>query len=161
MNILLVLFGCHVLELMNDRVRSAILFAQLFSNETKVDWFLSGGIKNSDTISEAARMSQTISEFNANNTYNWDFVLDTQSTNTAQNVFYVKKHIEEYPQYSDVYFITSEFHRTRANAITQLIMPNNDVKWITAPKKLRDSDYWENIHIHNVPNDVANAIAYL
>jgi hypothetical protein len=159
-SILLVLFGCHILELMNDRIMSALIFAKMFSNETKIDWFLSGGIKNSDTISEAVRMSQTISEFNVNGTHNWDFVLDTQSTNTAQNILYVKKHIDESEQYSDVYFVTSDFHKRRANEITKLTMPNYSVKWITSPIKLPDSDYWENIHIRNVPNDVADAIAY-
>ena len=45
MNILLVLLGCNISYLLQDRIATAVQFAGNF-NKTNVNWFLSGGIKN-------------------------------------------------------------------------------------------------------------------
>ena len=61
MNILLVLLGCNVPYLLNDRIATAVKFANRFNNESvSVDWFLSGGIKNpaEDTVTEAEKMAE-------------------------------------------------------------------------------------------------------
>ena len=59
MNILLILLGCNISYLLSNRIDTAINFVGKF-NETNVDWFLSGGIKNpsEDTITEAEKMAE-------------------------------------------------------------------------------------------------------
>ena len=57
MNILLILLGCSIFRLLENRIKTAVVFADKF-NGTNIDWFLSGGIKNpnEDTITEAEKM---------------------------------------------------------------------------------------------------------
>ena len=63
-HILLILLGCNISYLLNDRISTAIQFANKFNN-TNINWFLSGGIKNPniDTITEAEKMALEISNF--------------------------------------------------------------------------------------------------
>ena len=76
MNILIVILGSNVLNLLNDRINLGVNFAsdeRNLKNEIKnIDWFLSGGIKNpgESTASEAYKMSELISkadDFGASN----------------------------------------------------------------------------------------------
>ena len=64
MNVLLVLLGCNITYLLNNRISTAVEFASGF-NKTSVNWFLSGGIKNplEDTLTEAAKMAAQISQY--------------------------------------------------------------------------------------------------
>ena len=59
--LLLILLGCNIPFILEGRIKKAINFAY-FQNNTKIDWFLSGGIKNpnEETISEADKMKQII-----------------------------------------------------------------------------------------------------
>ena len=68
-------------------------------NETNVDWFLSGGIKNpsEDTITEAEKMAEKISKYEKIYTQEsrgniWNYIYDKEATNTAENfIMAIKK----------------------------------------------------------------------
>jgi hypothetical protein len=99
-HILLILLGCNISYLLNDRISTAVQFASKLNN-TNVNWFLSGGIKNpgTDTITEAEKMALEISNFEKfyiNNTTNnkWNYIYDTVATNTAENFIMAKKFLD-------------------------------------------------------------------
>jgi hypothetical protein len=164
MNILLILLGCHISYLLNDRIDTAINFVGKF-NGTNVDWFLSGGIKNphEDTITEAEKMSNQIAKFERIHTdesrgNRWNYIYDTEATNTAENFIMARNFINKLNrEYDEVYVITSEFHSNRANKIAQQIL-DIEPKWILGKAILDDSEYWERIHIKNVDADVNKAL---
>lgn len=164
MNILLILLGCNISYLLSNRIDTAINFVGKF-NETNVDWFLSGGIKNphEDTVTEAEKMAQQISKFEAIHTNeirgnDWNYIYDTEATNTAENFIMARNFINrKIRDYDEIYVITSEFHQNRANKIAEKILPI-EPKWILGNAKLDDSVYWEKIHIRNVENDVQKAL---
>jgi hypothetical protein len=164
MNILLILLGCNISYLLNDRINTAINFVGKF-NQTNVDWFLSGGIKNpnEDIISEAEKMAEQISKFERIYTHvstenKWNYIYDTQATNTAENFIMVRNFISNInDNYSEIYVITSEFHHNRAKKIAEQILDVN-YKWILGDAELEDSVYWERIHIRNVDSDVRKAL---
>ena len=149
MNLLLILLGCNIPFILEGRINKAINFAY-FQNNTKIDWFLSGGIKNPniDTISEADKMKQII--YN-NSKYNntWNFIIDNIATNTAENFIILKNKVD-----LNKYVITSQFHHTRSKKFADKIIENNNFKWILSPEELDNSRYWENIHIKNVDLDI-------
>ena len=167
MNILLILLGCNISYLLNDRINTAINFIGKY-NETSVDWFLSGGIKNpnEDTISEAQKMAKQISKKEGIFTHsltgnNWNYIYDTEATNTAENFIMAKNFIKSIylsnKMYDEIYVITSDFHYNRAKKIAEQILDVNP-KWILGDAELEDSRYWERIHIRNVESDVRNAL---
>ena len=155
--LLLILLGCNIPFILEGRIKKAINFAY-FQNNTKIDWFLSGGIKdpNIDTISEADKMKQII--YN-NSKYNntWNFIIDNIATNTAEN-FIILKNKVDLNKYTDKYVITSEFHHGRAKLIADKIFNDDRTKWILAPLLQDDSVYWEKIHIKNVDTDIKKAL---
>ena len=166
MNILLVLLGCNIPYLLNDRIITAVLFASGFNN-TSVNWFLSGGIKNpsEDTVTEAEKMATQISQYEQ--TYmrnlagnNWNYIYDTVATNTAENFIMVKKYLDETNiDYSDIFVVTSDFHHLRARKIAEKIIgKEKEIRWVLSEAELHDSRYWEKIHIKNVDADVNKAI---
>lgn len=169
MNILLILLGCNISYLLNNRINTAINFIGKF-NQTNVDWFLSGGIKYPDQekISEAEKMAKQISSYeklytNTLTGNKWKYIYDIYSTNTAENFIMVRHHImlqesSEY-FYDDIYVITSEFHFERANLIADKILGDIKLKWILGDALLEDSLYWEKIHIRNVDSDVRKALS--
>ena len=155
MNVLLVLLGSHVSYLLNDRIHTATTFVNGLT-DTNVDWFLSGGIKNpsEDTVSEAEKMAQQLSGSTNNK---WNYIIDTKSTNTAENFIAVQKYLSSVNKvYDNVYIITSKFHYTRANKIANQIL-NVEPHWILGDAKLEDSEYWERFHMQNVDSDVSKA----
>jgi len=163
MNVLLfILLGCNIPEILNNRIETAINFAS-FLNSTRIDWYLSGGIKNKfeDTVSEAVKMSNVLIA-RARESDNWGYIYDTYSRNTAENFIMVKGLVESdsIEQYSDVYVVTSDFHYNRAKQIADKIIAGNKFKWILGDAELGDSRYWETIHIKNVALDVFNAFNY-
>lgn len=162
MNILLVLLGCNISYLLNDRIAAAVQFATGF-NKTSVNWFLSGGIKNpsEDTVTEAEKMAAQITEFELSNISDntWNYIYDTTATNTAENFIMVKNYLSETNiDYSEVFVITSEFHYIRAKKIAEKIIEKYEIQWILSGAELQDSKYWEKIHIKNVDNDVKQAL---
>ena len=161
MNILLVLLGCNVPYLLNDRVRTATQFANTnaYAN-AHVTWFLSGGIKNptEDRETEAEKMAKQIVQYSTGSNV-WNYVYDVIATNTAENFIMVKKHLlETNNEYSQIFVITSDFHHLRAKKIAeQIIGEETGVQWILSGAELEDSRYWETIHIKNVDVDVKKA----
>jgi len=184
MNILIILLGCHISILLNDRIETAIQFINKLNQSNQsveklsVDWFLSGGIKNpqsDDQITEADKMSQIISTnylnsanstnssnfVNSSNFAKWSYIKDTVATNTAENFIMASKYIEtsyKYNIYDKIYVVTSNFHYLRAKTISDLINPVNNYEWILGKEELNDSRYWEKIHIKNVKSDVDKAL---
>ena len=164
MNILLILLGCNISYLLSNRIDTAINFVGKF-NETNVDWFLSGGIKNpnEDIITEAEKMAIQISKFEKIHTHelrgnDWNYVYDNIATNTAENFIMARNFINrKIRNYDEIYVITSEFHHNRANKIAEKLL-QVEPKWILGNAKLDDSIYWEKIHIRNVDNDVQKAL---
>ena len=129
MNILLILLGCNISYLLQDRITTAVQFAGNF-NKTNVNWFLSGGIKNplEDKITEAEKMAHKIVESEYIHTRRlsgskWNYIYDTEATNTAENFIMVKKYLEETTiEYSEIVVITSDFHYNRASKIAGKII---------------------------------------
>jgi uncharacterized SAM-binding protein YcdF (DUF218 family) len=164
--LLFILLGSHVTELLNGRVKAALDFAANITdqNNTHIDWFLSGGVKNVGVnggvkngnagISEAEKMAYLIG--NKSCDVEWEFILDKSATNTAENLIAVSE-MGGLEKYSGVYVITSEFHFNRAKMITDLLIEDNRFGWILSDIALADSDYWESVHIKNVRSDVAKA----
>lgn len=169
MKFLIVMLGCNVLNLLENRMKTAINFA-LNERNVEVDWFLSGGIKNpndSDNAllkSEAYKMSQMISNsdefvYGYTSKSDWNYILDEASTNTAENFIMLKKMLEtNQGKYSKVYVVTSDFHFKRAEIFANKIIKNNEFNWILSDLELHDSRYWETVHIRNVDNDINKAL---
>lgn len=153
MRILIILLGCHIAHLLNGRIDAAV---ELASNYSQVDWLLSGGIKpnTGNTISEAERMATKILEKEpAYGAPEWNYIMDTEATNTAENFLRVRK--MDLTEYDDVYIATSAFHYERAAKIASLIIDDSHkINWVLADQKEHDSEYWERIHIRNVESDV-------
>lgn len=205
MNILIVLLGCNILNILNDRVNTAVKFAIDFQmkrennsnndsnndgNNDGIIWFLSGGIKynNGEKISEAEIMMNSILREKDNIFYNienidniciernmfddnWNFILDTNSTNTAENFIMVNKllsyintthdnNVERNNNkvFENIYVVTSKYHHKRAKLISNYIDKNNKYEWILSPLEERDSQYWENIHIKNAEKDAIESL---
>jgi uncharacterized SAM-binding protein YcdF (DUF218 family) len=159
LNILFILLGSHVPELLYSRIDTAVQFA-LSLNNTNVHWFLSGGKKNPlDTFTESEQMMMEINNIKQEICleFDWNYIYDNVSTNTAENFIMVNKYLNNTSiAYENIYVITSQFHYHRANKIASQII-DDKIDWILAPKKLHDSIYWESIHIKNVDQDVRKA----
>jgi hypothetical protein len=191
MNALIILLGCAIDHIAYDRVNTGINFA-LSQNDTQITWFLTGGIKNlgssedrmsedrmsedrmsedrmsEDRMSEAEKMGNRIKYYdpskydNSQANLTWNYIYDTLSTNTAENLVRVQQLLDtsRTPNpYDNIYIVTSEFHYKRVNAMAKKIIdPEIQIDWILSPVEERDSRYWENIHIKNVDADVTNAL---
>lgn len=150
------------------------------TNPTQITWFLSGGIKNNfeGAKSEASLMKSQIDNFISlkyntkvsksnsheydnfvsKNRFDWDFILDEKSTNTAENFIWASQFLNTTTKpFDSVYVITSAFHYHRAKTMLNLIDPSRNFKWILGNKEEPDSRYWESIHINNVNSDVSKA----
>lgn len=175
MHLLFVLLGCNIGSILLNRIETAFkcIDENIYPNNTsnlpiQITWFLSGGIKY-DFIgakSEASIMEYNIKNmidlnYNKNNLniYEWNFVLDEKSTNTAENLIHVSKFVNSSNYvYDDIYIITSDFHNKRTKLMLDMIDISKNFKWILGNLEEPDSRYWENIHINNVANDVSQAI---
>ena len=157
MHILIILLGCHIAHLLNGRINAAV---ELATNYSQVDWLLSGGIKpaSNNVVSEAEQMAARISAKEpAYGIPEWNYILDTNATNTAENFLRVRT--MNLTDYDGVYIATSAFHYERAAKIASLVIGNtHDINWVLAEQKEDDSEYWERIHIRNVETDVRRAL---
>jgi vancomycin permeability regulator SanA len=157
MHILIILLGCHIAHLLNGRINAAV---ELATNYSQVDWLLSGGIKpaSNNAVTEAEQMAARISAKEpAYGTPEWNYILDTNATNTAENFLRVRA--MNLTEYDGVYIATSAFHYERAAKIASLVIGNTyDINWVLAEQKEDDSEYWERIHIRNVEADVRRAL---
>ena len=163
MNILIIVLGCHIAYLLNDRIRTAIQLTTVLPNENIV-WGFSGGIKNkmADKMSEADKMKKIVANkvpFVYGSQSQWDYILDEESTNTAENFIMVRKMLETQPdKYSDIYVVTSDFHHERAMQIADNIIENNGFHWVLSNLEYENFREMEKIHKENVKNDVKNAL---
>jgi hypothetical protein len=158
MKMLILLLGCHITRLLTDRVQSAVEFANNTSANTTIDWFLSGGIKQGGAVSEAELMVRMIeSKISGNNNTNWNYILDTVATNTAEN-FIIANQTLNISEYDDIFIVTSDFHHTRANIMASKVFAGQQIKWILSSLEEPDSRYWEKIHIKNVDSDVKKSM---
>jgi len=141
---------------MEGRVNTALEFARQLNPDIQVDWYLTGGVKQSDPTqgftNEADRMADLII---TKKQENWNFIMDTWATNTAENFVHIANNISEY---DTVYVVTSAFHQERAAKIMDLIIPENGAKWLLSDAELTDSRHWERIHMRNAEADVKKAI---
>lgn len=157
MHILIILLGCHIAHLLNGRINAAV---ELATNYSQVDWLLSGGIKpaSNNAVTEAEQMAARISEKEpAYGIPEWNYILDTNATNTAENFLRVRA--MNLTDYDGVYIATSAFHYERAAKIASLVIGDtHNINWVLAEQKEDDSEYWERIHIRNVEADVRRAL---
>ena len=141
---LIVLLGSTNNLILVDRVKSALDFAFLH-NDTKIDWFLSGGFKNPNIkISEAKQMKMILESYEKP----WNYILDEKSTNTAQNLVAFTKFLNNNYNYSDIYIVTSKFHFNRTYKILHSIS-NITVNWILGEVSNSDSYEMEKIFMNN------------
>jgi uncharacterized SAM-binding protein YcdF (DUF218 family) len=152
MHIYIVLLGSNVLSILLDRIFHGILFAEQNHNIT---WFLTGGKKHIDSINESDIMLEELHKRMAftYNPPNWTFVVDSDSTNTVENIFRLSDLILPNTEY---YIVTSQFHFKRAEKIVSKIISSHTFYWILSSVTPDDAEYWENIHINNVDLDILN-----
>ncbi len=160
MNILIIILGCHVMNLLNDRINTALAVAQHMEPHANLYFGFSGGIKYAGSQSEAKKMQHLVENnkpyiYGAN--LNWDYILDEQSTNTADNFMYVRSLLNQ-EAFGKVYIVTSDFHVERAQRIANgIIGDNNPLEWIVAPLEYGNFREMEQVHMRNVHNDIAAA----
>ena len=171
LKILLVVLGCNVPSLLFDRLDTAIDYALQQDNTTRIDWLLTGGIKNPDesTVSEARKMARMVV---VQNNSMWNIVLDEESKNTAENFVMVNRWTQTF-HYDETIIVTSAFHQPRCEVMVQHILneTKNNLKeegrnnankqeysWLLSPLELPDSRYWESIHIKNAKKDALQAL---
>jgi hypothetical protein len=161
-SVLLILLGCNIRSLLIDRVMTSINFIENNRNNfNKITWYLSGGIKYDGQQSEASIMRNELVELikdkNLDKNISFNYILDELSKNTAENFYRSSNYLNtSNNNYNDIYIITSKFHYNRAKLMMHLIDSSRNYNWILGDLKQHDSEYWENIHIKNVHNDVNN-----
>jgi len=154
--IVILVLGSHMQNILRDRMETAIKFADSQSDNVKITWFLSGGIKH-----ELNRMSSNTSEANKMANWlvgkkNWNIELDTKATNTAENFAFFRKWIETQPS-SDVYIITSAFHFDRALEMVNNILVNNSYNWLLGSLSYVGCKVDEQLHSKNIKSDIIKA----
>ena len=166
MNVLIIVLGCHVAYLLNDRIKTAITLMGVLHPEN-IDWGFSGGIKNKmvDKVSEAEKMKKMLSNkipFQYGSNPQWNYILDEESTNTAENFTMFRRILEQEPnKYSDIYVVTSDFHFDRAKLIADGIIENNGFHWVLSDLEYGNFREMEKVHLQNVENDVRMALQRL
>ena len=92
----------------------------------------------------------------------WDYILDEESTNTAENFTMFRRILEKEPnKYSDIYVVTSDFHFERAKMIADGIIENNSFHWVLSDLEYGNFREMEKVHLQNVENDVRVALREL
>lgn len=158
----ILLLGCHIDYIQNDRISTAINFINTQYKNFDVNWVLTGGIKyeipkiiqQPESIEMANYFKDYLEKNNINN-LKWKFILDSDAENTAENFGNFKKLLEDINNDNNmIYIVTSEFHKKRANTILNGIIPNNNFKWILSKKKCNYCDHNEEIHSKNIKKDI-------
>ena len=164
----IIILGCNNIFILNDRLKVLNNFINNLKEDgiKEITIFLSGGIKDpkESLISEALIMKKNLfdlSNFNIRN-YNINFVIDELSTNTAENLLYAQKYLNNSEINYDKFIITtSKFHKKRVDEFIKNISFNKTFEWVLSEETLIDSYYWENIHIKNVQVDINAALLNL
>lgn len=166
---ILVVLGCHIQNIQENRLSTAITFANSIDvslqNGTHIEpiWFLTGGVKHAlenyiDTTvtTEASQMAKMLHSVT-------NVVLDTRASNTAENFVNLKRWINKFADISNVNVVitTSSFHHKRAQKIFEGVFYDMKVRthWnlgdVTCPTCQSD----EYIHVRNIESDVRKALS--
>jgi hypothetical protein len=157
-NIFIILLGCNIYQILNDRIETSIKFANNLDDKIDITWFISGGIKdkNKNNGLEADLMKEILIKNQTN--YNWNYIMDIKSTNTAENLFRASKTLNDTMViYRDIYIVTSEYHYERVKRMMEIIDSSKEYKWILSQKELQNSKNLERIFMNNILNDIQNA----
>jgi uncharacterized SAM-binding protein YcdF (DUF218 family) len=164
---ILVVLGCHIQNIQQDRLSTAISFANslniVHQNGTRLEpiWFLTGGVKNAiDNYIEQSEASKMATELDVTIK---QVVLDTNAKNTAENFVNLKRWISmlEDKTNLNVVITTSSFHQNRAKKIFDGIFHDIDIMphWNLGAISCPHCESDEFIHIRNVDNDVKKALS--
>ena len=156
--VIMVILGCSIEEIQDDRVSAAIAYNDKENNDFEVIWYLSGGVKNvvEENLhsTEASKMSTKINSKN--------IILDELATNTAENFLHLREKINnfvrnDYPP--EIVITTSEYHKKRAEIIFNEIFETTpyEAKWNLSKKACNSCWSDEKIHMKNAINDVHKA----
>jgi len=154
--IIMVVLGCHLIDIQTDRIYKAIEYATQLNNP--YIWFLTGGIKYDLQTCQVNNSEASMMLSALNKTDN--IILDEKAKNTAENFNNLKKwiYLNNYTN-ADIVITTSEFHKERAEKIFNGIFKNNIIpKWNLSNKACSTCWNDEKIHIRNVDNDIRKAI---
>ena len=162
---IMVVLGCAMPDLQEDRILRALEFAEKKTDDPMI-WFVTGGVKNAlgknSIETEAAAMSKKI---NADH-----IVLDEKARNTAENFANLKQWItDEYIEKQnattdipEVVITTSAFHQNRAAKIFDGIFQDFDTNikltWNVSDGACPTCWSDEIIHMRNVEADVLRAL---
>jgi uncharacterized SAM-binding protein YcdF (DUF218 family) len=172
---ILVVLGCHISNIQNDRLVTAVSFQQEINTfhvngtQTEPIWFLTGGVKSALTslvgqiqVSEAETMSNMV------NTFSDNIVLDTKARNTAENFVNLKNWISANVDGIDfdkinIVITTSKFHQKRAEKIFKGVFHDTEINpyWNLSAESCSHCESDEHIHIRNVDADVKRALETL
>ena len=158
--IIVLLLGCHIKYIQNDRIDSAINFIDSNYKKSNIIWFLTGGIKYD--IPKIIQQPESIEMINYINLMNsklyskWEYILDSDATNTAENFGNFRSWFENtnINKNNKVYIVTSEFHLKRAKKILNGIISDNNFEWIISKKECNYCNHNEVIHSQNIENDI-------
>ena len=163
---IMVVLGCAMPELQQDRIQRALEFAEKMSDEPII-WFLTGGVKDAlvgaieKQSTEASAMAKTIGT-NSDN-----IVLDEKAKNTAENFANLKEYLSTNTvltnnEHVSVVVTTSEFHQERASKIFDGvfhdILDKVNVTWNVSGGACPTCWADERIHMRNVEADVMRAL---
>ena len=164
---IMVVLGCAMPDLQQDRIQRALEFAEKKTDDPMI-WFVTGGVKNAlgknSVETEAAAMSKKI---NINAAH---IVLDEKARNTAENFANLKQWItDEYIEKQnattdipEVVITTSAFHQNRAAKIFDGIFQDFDTNikltWNVSDGACPTCWSDEIIHMRNVEADVLRAL---
>ena len=159
-NTLIIFLGCAIPEILEDRISTTVNYANLIQNDNTT-FFLSGGNKDPASL-DATEASRLYTKMNSRKHYanQWTYILDEESTNTAENLIRAERFISNNGyNFDTIYVATSRFHYKRTKTFVEHIFPSDiNISWILAPYETRDLVYWETVHIRNVHSDVATAL---
>ena len=155
----MVVLGCADTEIQNDRIDSAISYANTVDGPKM--WFLTGGVKNAiqgfSQETEASKMAKSVGDLD-------EVILDETAKNTAENFVNLKKWSYANADLEKTYIITtSAFHQERAAKIFDGVFADYDANVIWNVSQGACADCWANekIHMRNVEADVLRALVVM
>lgn len=152
--------GCNMEWLQQDRINSALKYWEKLDqtkSNNQVIWYLSGGVKNAieshiTDHSEAERMGSILKK------KDFQVILDTSATNTAENFRNFYKFISTFDSNPQIIIVTSAFHKTRAEKFLYGFFPSTTIpEWVLAPLECSTCVRDELYHMHNVESDIIKA----
>jgi len=161
-NHIIVILGCSDEIIQNERIATVIDY--LKETNKKVTLFITGGIKNNSDKSEASKILKQIENNDYINLNNIEIVYDDKAINTADNFrnlkdWLNKSSINNGLLKNNIVIITSDFHKNRASLIFDGIFKEKiNPRWILSKSSCVSCWTDEIYHIHNISNDIKNAL---